>query len=676
MPPMMRVLHTLALLSTMASKIKHGLARVLTRQLIRRLCSAEARELANDFRLFAFRSRFIAMERLMDVYRALRKVEWREASLSSLANVLLNILGGTFVKIAQVLACSPGLLPASLVAACKTSLADVQSQPIAPEDIRLILEQELGQPLDSVYATFDLVPMAQASIAQVHAAQLVPALGGGCVCVKIVRPGVRARLTADLELAVLVARLADLLLGAQIVSELVSSSLAHMVGTLSQAIIAETDLSTERENIIRFREWLHTSHAVRRADLRDAVVVPTVYPIACSEGVLTMQRLNGPLLADCAAGHVPVDVAPHRAAGEPDAPPSSAAGALPMAAWKHALSKAMAVTALSLVEDGIFHADLHMGNVMWMPETSQIGIIDFGVCGSLPPWLKGALMLQALSFVADDDSLLAEGFSFAMRTRPAREAAGDDDDGHEDADEEDEANEQLARPLDVEALTAALRPLLAELEPINPFGQGAGEGVSPALYALIARGQLVLAEHGVQLPHEFTLLIKTGIFACAYLGLFEGGLEQRILGLEISNAAAAYAVTHCRAMIKLIPPHKTKPLTKRLASQLATRAYDAAKSAARRRVASARAALDDDKTLDVSLAVLQPLTFGLFVLAILCGVASIVSTDVDMLMSDAGGGHYANSTLASLGETASKGKPGLNVLKHLVPFLRPVSDAY
>ena len=151
------------------NKVRKAIGRVATVDMLRRLCSTEAIALARDFKSFAYDSRFVAKERVVDVYRALRELEWRDASLSSFAHILLDVLGGTFVKIAQVLAHSPGLLPKSLVAACKESLADVKTRPLAPAELRAAIEADLGRPFWSVYAYFEMEPLAQASIAQVHA---------------------------------------------------------------------------------------------------------------------------------------------------------------------------------------------------------------------------------------------------------------------------------------------------------------------------------------------------------------------------------------------------------------------------------------------------------------------------------------------------------------------------
>ena len=72
------------------NKVRKAIGRVATVDMLRRLCSTEAIALARDFKSFAYDSRFVAKERVVDVYRALRELEWRDASLSSFAHILLD----------------------------------------------------------------------------------------------------------------------------------------------------------------------------------------------------------------------------------------------------------------------------------------------------------------------------------------------------------------------------------------------------------------------------------------------------------------------------------------------------------------------------------------------------------------------------------------------------------
>lgn len=104
-------------------------------------------------------------------------------------------LGPTYVKLAQLIASSPGLFPEVLSDELRTLLDRVP--PLAPVDVDHVIRRELGGAPGDVFGRFDPVPLASASIAQVHAATLHD---GTDVVVKVQRRGIRARLAADLSI--------------------------------------------------------------------------------------------------------------------------------------------------------------------------------------------------------------------------------------------------------------------------------------------------------------------------------------------------------------------------------------------------------------------------------------------------------------------------------------------
>ena len=382
------------------------------------------------------------LARLIDVSRGLGKLTWSRARYapgefaSELFSVLLDALGATFVKLSQVIAHSPMVAPEALVRACKASLAQCTAPVVEWDAVASLLRREFRvQSLLEVFESVEASPMASASIAQVHGAVL---LDGRRVVIKLVRPGVRERLAVDLDLLWLVARLGDVLLG-PLISELLASSAAEMVDELRQAILAECDLRVELSNLGRFRAWLSSSLALRRAGLSGAVWAPEPILPVCTASVLTMERVDGKPLSDL-RGHlasatdvtaadvttVGKVVAGAAADGETADAPQEAGEAPSTTAWKVALAKALAVQALSIIDGSssgraapaIFHADLHMGNMLFDEQSGTMAFVDFGVCGALPPHLRGALLLQALSFVLGDTAYFSEGFAYAMRTMP------------------------------------------------------------------------------------------------------------------------------------------------------------------------------------------------------------------------------------------------------------------
>ncbi|CAJ1364671.1 unnamed protein product [Effrenium voratum] len=339
----------------------------------------------------------------------------------------LDLLGGGFVKMAQVVAHSPALFPEPLVRACRGSLAQAVTPPAPLDDIERILLEDLGLSLQDLFDDFEARPIAAASIAQVHAARLHS--GEPCV-VKVLRPLVRERLAVDFAAVSLAARLADLVLGEDVVLQMVSASLAVCVEELQRAVMAECDLSVERQNIEDFRNWLETSVTLKRARLREAVRVPRTFTKASSSRVLTMERIHGVAFSEICARH--------------EAPDQ----------WQAALTSALTVAALSVIDGtAIFHADLHAGNMIAVPGPSgcqQVAFIDFGCCGKLPPALRGTLLMQASAFAGSrpDVRQFCEGFAFALQKLPEL---------------------GTGQALDVDALAEDMKPVLRELQRLNPF---------------------------------------------------------------------------------------------------------------------------------------------------------------------------------------------------------------
>lgn len=423
-------------------------------------------------------------------------------------------MAAVFVKIAQVVAHSPALFPAQLVRACQNSLAHAATPPAPIQAIERIIAEELGAAVDAIYAEFDAEPMASASIAQVHAATLQS--GESCV-VKIVRPRARERLAVDLKALSLAARLGDLVLGKDLVLQLVSASLAGCVDELQGAILAECNLELELRNIEQFRTWLASSRSLHRASLAGRVQLPRTYAKASGTRILTMERIHGvPFSQLCSGG----------------------ADSAAIKNWQPALSSALCVAALSIIDGGsIFHADLHTGNMLAVPgpsgSCSHVAFIDFGCCGQLPAPLRSTLLMQASAFAGGRPNVkqFTEGFQHALRLLP-----------------------DLGRVevLDTNALAEDLKPVLAELQRLNPF-RGGVNPMDPELHLQLFRLQGVLSRHGVQLPREFTLLIKTGCFAALYFSMLDAEHKKKLLS-QLLVTGAAHAASNPKDARQLLSP--------------------------------------------------------------------------------------------------------------------------
>src|SRR5262245_13304194 len=112
--------------------------------------------------------------------------------------------GPTFVKLWQILAVRPDILPRDVM----TEFATLQDRvaPMDADDVRDVVEEELGQPLENVFEEFDFTPLGSASIAQVHRARVA---GGPWVAVKLQRKGVDRTIRSDISILYTLANVAE-----------------------------------------------------------------------------------------------------------------------------------------------------------------------------------------------------------------------------------------------------------------------------------------------------------------------------------------------------------------------------------------------------------------------------------------------------------------------------------
>jgi ubiquinone biosynthesis protein len=257
----------------------------------------------------------------------------------------LQELGPIFVKFGQILSTRRDLVPPDLV----EELSQLQDR-VAPFDgdlARRMVEASLGRSIAGAFASFDTVPLASASIAQVHAATLH---GGREVVVKVLRPDIERQIDADVALLTNVAALvdrthpsADKIRPREIVAEIRST------------LAAELDLQREGANasVLR-RQWLHS------ADM----YVPEPIWSHTSERVLTLERVHG-IPSD--------DIAALDAAGIDR---------------KALAAKGVRVFYTQVFRDNFFHADAHAGNI-WVdadPDrraNPRFIALDFGIMGQL-----------------------------------------------------------------------------------------------------------------------------------------------------------------------------------------------------------------------------------------------------------------------------------------------------
>lgn len=251
-------------------------------------------------------------------------------------------LGPTYVKLAQLVASSPGLFPDALAAEFRACLDAVA--PVPASSVRRVIEDELGAPIEELFSSFDAVPLASASIAQVHSATLP---NGDDVVVKVQRPGLRPRLRADLTILARLAKGLDRV-----------SSTGRMANP--QAIVEDFGITLGRELnfVTEARSMERFAANLRRFGANESVRIPSVRWTHTTSRVLTMERIHGYKIDDLAAlGDTGWDLA--------------AALKAAVRAWMEA----------ALVH-GFFHGDVHAGNLM-LDVDGRVVFLDFGICGSL-----------------------------------------------------------------------------------------------------------------------------------------------------------------------------------------------------------------------------------------------------------------------------------------------------
>lgn len=249
----------------------------------------------------------------------------------------LQALGPTFVKFGQISSTRRDALPADLCDAMGQLHDAVTPMSWRRAEPALRAAQQ-RQPL-LVGARVDRTPVASGSIACVYRAELAD---GRLVALKLKRPGIDARMQADLALVRFLVRIGERL------PKLRGMPMADLVGYLSRAILGQLDFARERENLARLRASLAGMPRVR---------VPELHPDASAESCLVFEYLPG--LDRNTAQELPDEV-------------RAALGALLLGA----------VHKMFFVE-GLVHCDLHPGNV-YLTRDAQLVVLDAGYCVQLP----------------------------------------------------------------------------------------------------------------------------------------------------------------------------------------------------------------------------------------------------------------------------------------------------
>lgn len=293
---------------------------------------------------------------LLSEYRALRQhIRGTNDNAPSQLPARLISLGPVFVKLGQILSTRPDLLPRTYTDA----LSVLQEHgPAVPEpQITATLEGEFSRPLEQIFSSFDPAPIAAASLAQVHRATLED---GTEVAVKIQRPNVEALILRDLDAIDFAVRL----LGRLARRRLQRTNLPAFLAEFRRYTLQEIDFTQEGRVIDRFR---------RNFSGRTDVKFPRVHWDHTTRRVLTMDWVEGMRLDE-------------------------AARVLDAQTKDRLVRLVVDVMLKMFVSDGLFHADLHPGNIFFHRD-GTFTLLDFGMHGELSSSQRDRLILYWLAVV-------------------------------------------------------------------------------------------------------------------------------------------------------------------------------------------------------------------------------------------------------------------------------------
>jgi ubiquinone biosynthesis protein len=259
----------------------------------------------------------------------------RQAWLGRVVVDLFRELGATFVKVGQIMSTRPDIIPEHI----SSALAELQDSvgPFPFEAVVKTVERDLGLPLAKAFAEFAPVPLASASVSQVHKARLPD---GRIVAVKVRRPNVVEICTFDL---------AVIRIGARVLAAIPSiANLAPVaaVEEFGRAIFAQLDFRIEARNNRRFRDNFRSE---------PAVVFPEVIEGLSSERILTMSFITGTKILSTRATR-----------SDP----------------KRVARLGLKTLLKMIFEDGFVHADLHPGNI-FITADDKLALLDLGLVGEL-----------------------------------------------------------------------------------------------------------------------------------------------------------------------------------------------------------------------------------------------------------------------------------------------------
>jgi len=286
---------------------------------------------------------------------------WKEKSTATRGErirLALEELGPIFIKFGQALSTRKDLLPHDISLEL-TKLQD-DCPPFDKQRSIEVIEQGLGTSVNDAFATFNPVPMASASIAQVHEATLHT---GTEVVIKVVRPDIKPVIEQDVSILFSLAKLVEA--AVKIAKRLHP---VEVVAEFEKTILDELDMMREAANAGQLK---------RNFEGSDLLYVPEVYWDLTSESVMTMERIRGIRISETEklieAGIDLTDLS----------------------------AKGVIIFFTQVFKHNFFHADMHPGNIFVLPD-GRYAAIDFGIMGTLTPEDQRYLAENFLAFFNRD----------------------------------------------------------------------------------------------------------------------------------------------------------------------------------------------------------------------------------------------------------------------------------
>ncbi len=399
--------------------------------------------------------------------KKLNRFPTSEASRLDLSDRLrraAEALGPTYIKLGQIISSGEGLFPPELVSEFKKCRDQVPAEPFAA--VKLTVEQDLGARLGDIFESFEETPIAAASIAQVHAARLRT---GEEVVVKVQRPQVSSLVRKDLKV---MAWLAPFLVGRIPVAALANPP--ALVELFAETIVEELDFRIEAANMVDVAAMLHDLE-------QDRYVTPRPHPELVTRRVLVMERVHGFNFDDVAGMH--------------DAGIDTEA----------VIRTAMVAFMEGAIVEGIFHGDLHGGNLLVLDD-GRTALLDYGIVGRLDGPRRNAFLRLMLGATTNDPKGQVE----ALRDLGA-----------------------LPVDTDVAAVISDLRLDQEVIDPTTLTGEEMVKEVQRVVKAMLG--------YGAKLPKELMLYVKNLVFLDGAIARLAPDLD--LIG-EVTNISMLFAMKH------------------------------------------------------------------------------------------------------------------------------------